>query len=98
MPYRDGIPAHRNVLPQALPLMVRPLGNNLIDLLKATSLVSFIAITDLAFAGQLIVTREGRAVEVYALLLLIYFALSLLFGLFITRIADPMLARWRPAK
>lgn len=67
----------RIVLPQAIPLMLPPFGNELIEMLKATSLVSLIALTDLTFAGNLFVEQRGHALEVYMALLFTYFVLAL---------------------
>ena len=44
----------RLVLPQAVPAMLPPAGNLLIELLKNTALVSLVTITDLTFRGQLL--------------------------------------------
>jgi polar amino acid transport system permease protein len=83
----------RVVLPQALQLMIRPFGNALIDLLKATSLVSFISIMDLTATGQALITRTGNITGVYTLILLIYFALAVCFGSFVTRVIEPLVLR-----
>ncbi|WP_255556791.1 hypothetical protein [Sodalis sp. dw_96] len=42
----------RIILPQALPFMLPPLGNLLVELLKSTSLVSMITLSDLTFSGS----------------------------------------------
>jgi polar amino acid transport system permease protein len=66
----------RVIFPQALVAMLPPFGNLLIELLKGTSLVSLITLTELTFAGKLLVRTEGRRDEVYVLVLLIYFLLA----------------------
>lgn len=68
----------RVVLPQAFVAMIPPWGNLLIELLKATSLVSLITLSDLSFKAQQINQNTLRTVEVFSLVLLIYLALSLL--------------------
>lgn len=68
----------RIVLPQAFVAMIPPWGNLLIELLKATSLVSLITLSDLAFKAQQINQNTLRTVEVYSLVLLIYLGLSVL--------------------
>lgn len=65
------------VLPQALVAMLPPFGNLLIELLKGTSLVSLITITELTFAGKVLLRTEGRRDEIYVLVLVIYFLLAL---------------------
>lgn len=41
----------RIILPLALPFMLPPLGNQLVELMKTTSLVSLITLSDLTFSG-----------------------------------------------
>jgi polar amino acid transport system permease protein len=65
------------ILPQALVAMLPPFGNLTIELLKGTSLVSLITLTELTFAGKLLLRAEGRRDEIYVLVLIIYFLLAL---------------------
>ena len=67
----------RIILPQAVAVMVPPFGNELIDMLKFTSLLSLIAIHDLAYRADAIGTTLNDLGPVYGLTLLIYFALSI---------------------
>lgn len=67
----------RIVLPQAVPAMLPPAGNLLIELLKNTALVSLITITDLTFRGQLLRSETLRTTEIFTLMLLMYFAVAL---------------------
>ncbi|GAA4339579.1 ectoine/hydroxyectoine ABC transporter permease subunit EhuC [Pigmentiphaga soli] len=64
----------RVVLPQAVPAMLPPAGNLLIELLKNSALVSLITLTDLTFSAQLLRSETFRTVEVFGLALLLYFA------------------------
>lgn len=64
------------VLPQALRRMVPPFGNLLIELLKATSLVSLITLADITFQGRLVIQSAGRMGEVFLMLMVIYFLLA----------------------
>ncbi|CUR81988.1 ectoine/hydroxyectoine ABC transporter permease subunit EhuC [Achromobacter xylosoxidans] len=68
----------RIVVPQAIPAMLPPAGNLLIELLKNTALVSLITITDLTFLGQLLRSETLRTTEIFTLMLLLYFAVALL--------------------
>jgi polar amino acid transport system permease protein len=70
----------RIILPQALPLMVPPFGNELITMLKFTALVSLVTIQDLTFRATLIGDTLGRSGPVFALTIIVYFALALIFG------------------
>lgn len=63
------------VLPQAIRVAVPPLVNAFSALLKESSLVSVLAITELTRASQLIYTRTFRAFEVYFAVGLLYFLL-----------------------
>src|SRR5882724_6681396 len=67
----------RIILPQAFVAMIPPWGNLFIELLKATSLVSFITITDLTFWAQQMNQTTLRTVEVFTLALLMYLCVSL---------------------
>jgi polar amino acid transport system permease protein len=66
----------RVVLPQALVLMLPPAGNLAIDLLKLTSLVSLVTLSDITFQGQQLRLGAGDPVVIFIVLLSIYFALS----------------------
>ena len=68
----------RLIVPQAVPAMLPPAGNLLIELLKNTALVSLITITDLTFRGQLLRSETLRTTEIFSLMLLMYFAVALL--------------------
>ena len=54
------------VLPQAARMIVPPLGNNFNYMLKATSLLSVIGISELLRTGQLLAQATTRPLEVYA--------------------------------
>jgi polar amino acid transport system permease protein len=66
----------RVVLPQAVPAMLPPFGNLLIELLKSTALVSLITLADLTFQAQVVRAATLRSGEVFALVLLLYFAVA----------------------
>ncbi|MBJ7264406.1 MAG: ectoine/hydroxyectoine ABC transporter permease subunit EhuC [Burkholderiaceae bacterium] len=68
----------RIVLPQAIPAMLPPAGNIMIELLKNTALVSLITITDLTFRGQLLRSDTLRTTDIFILVLLLYFAVAVL--------------------
>jgi polar amino acid transport system permease protein len=60
----------RIVLPQAMRFIVPPTGNQTIGMLKLTSIVSVIALSDLLYAAQ---TVYGRTFETIPLLLVACF-------------------------
>lgn len=67
------------VLPQALRIVVAPLGSQFILLMLNSSIVSVIAADDLTAAGQDIAGRTFRSFEVFIVITVIYFVLSLIF-------------------
>jgi polar amino acid transport system permease protein len=63
----------RIILPQAFATMLAPFGNLLVELLKSTSLVSLITLSDLTFSGAQVITSTGRPGQTWAVVLLLYF-------------------------
>lgn len=76
----SAVTMRRIILPQALAAMLPSFGNLIIDLLKATSLLSLITLSELTFAGKVLVQGQGRVTEVYVLVLLLYFAIAICLG------------------
>ena len=74
------------VIPQALVIMMPSFGNLLIELIKATSLVSLITLTELTFSGRQMVVTTGRSFQVWGLVLLIYFIMAYPLTLLVGRI------------
>ncbi|GAA2580539.1 ectoine/hydroxyectoine ABC transporter permease subunit EhuC [Actinomadura fulvescens] len=66
----------RVLLPQAFPLMLPPFGNLLIELLKATAIVSLISISDLMFGAEKLRASTGKSVTVYLIVLVVYFVIA----------------------
>jgi polar amino acid transport system permease protein len=61
------------VLPQTGKIILPPLVGQYLSLIKDTSIVSMIGMSELMHGGQAIVDRIGRPVEIYGLVALIYF-------------------------
>ncbi|WP_243029666.1 amino acid ABC transporter permease [Thermus altitudinis] len=70
------------ILPQALRIVVPPLVNNVVALLKDSSLASVIALTELALSGQRIISATFRPVEVYLAVAAIYLLLTTILTFF----------------
>jgi len=68
------------ILPQALPLMLPTFGNNAIELLKGTAVVSLISLSDMTFQAQVVRAQTGSTLIPFATILVLYFAMSLLIG------------------
>lgn len=66
------------VLPQALRRMIPALGNEFVTLLKDTSLLSAIAVTEIVKEGRLYISRTYAAFPTYFAIALLYFVLTFL--------------------
>ncbi|MET8948021.1 ectoine/hydroxyectoine ABC transporter permease subunit EhuC [Streptomyces sp. NPDC004542] len=64
------------LLPQAVPEMVPPFCNLLIELLKGTALVSVMGMGDLTFSANLVRLALQQSAEIYTYVLLIYFMIA----------------------
>ncbi|ONK22586.1 amino acid ABC transporter permease [Bacillus sp. VT-16-64] len=72
------------ILPQAFRRMVPPLGNELIALLKDSSLVTVIAANDLLYAGKVVAGAYARFWEPYITVAILYLLLTYIFTKIIT--------------
>jgi polar amino acid transport system permease protein len=72
-----GLTLRRVVLPQAIVAMLPPFGNLTIELMKFTSLVSFVTLAELTFTGKILFQTVGRREEIYVMVLLLYFLLAI---------------------
>jgi len=66
----------RIILPQAFLMMIPTFGNYLIELLKATAVVSLITLPDLMFQASMLQNTTLRTAESFGMVLLIYFCLA----------------------
>ena len=66
------------VIPQAFRRMLPPLGNNMISLLKDTSLVSAIGLAEMAYAARTVAGAYGRYWEPYLAVALAYWLMTFL--------------------
>jgi polar amino acid transport system permease protein len=71
------------VLPQAIRVVLPPVGNEFIMLLKDTSLVSVVAVADLTRRGREFMAAHFNPLEVWTLIALIYLILTLVSARFI---------------
>lgn len=65
------------IFPQALRMMLPEFGNYLIQVLKATSLVSLIGMADILYHGNILRASDDATLAVYSLALVFYFILAL---------------------
>jgi len=68
------------ILPQAMIRILGPLGNQLIILVKDTSLVSAIGVAELTMTGKIIIERSAASVEVFVAVALFYLVLTSVLG------------------
>jgi len=68
------------ILPQALIRILGPLGNQLIVLIKDTSLVSAIGVAELTMTGKIIIERSAASVEIFVAVALFYLVLTSFVG------------------
>jgi len=71
------------ILPQALKVVLPPVGNEFIMLLKDTSLVSVVAVTDLTRRGREFMAAHFIPIEVWTLIALLYLIMTLVSARFI---------------
>ncbi|HWV11421.1 MULTISPECIES: ectoine/hydroxyectoine ABC transporter permease subunit EhuC [unclassified Pseudomonas] len=84
----------RIILPQALLAAIPPGTNLLIELLKNTSLVSLITLSDLAFRARQLDQATFMTLEIFAMALLMYFVMAQAINLGM-RLLERRLARGR---
>ena len=60
------------ILPQAIRIVIPPIGNHFIALFKDTALVSTISVQELMFSGRLLASANFRYFDVYTLVGIIY--------------------------
>jgi polar amino acid transport system permease protein len=66
----------RIVLPQAMRVIIPPTGNETISMLKTTSLVAFIALTDLLYSAQLIYSTNYKTIQLLIVASIWYLAIT----------------------
>ena len=72
---------YKIIMPQALRLMIAPLTNVSINLLKHSSIVSVIAVFDLTTAGRDIISETYIAMEIWITVAVFYWLISASFFL-----------------
>ena len=66
----------RIILPQALKILIPPIGNDTISMLKFTSLVSVLALPDLLYSAQMIYSRTYQTIPLLIVATIWYLVLS----------------------
>lgn len=86
------------ILPQAFRRMIPPLGNELIALLKDSSLVTVIAATDLLYAGKIVAGASFRTWEPYLTVAFMYLVLTFMLSKLISYIEKRFSNSYVPMK
>ena len=76
----------RIILPQAIRVAIPPVGNTFIGMLKETSLVSVISVTELLRSAQLLIAQYYVYLPFYLGIALIYWLLSTLFSFLLNKL------------
>jgi ABC-type amino acid transport system permease subunit len=71
------------ILPQAIRVVLPPLGNDFIAMLKDSSLISVIALPEVLQQGRLWISRNFRAFEGFNSVVLVYLVMTLLLSLLV---------------
>lgn len=71
------------ILPQAIRLILPPLGNDLIAMLKDTSLISVIALPEMLQSGRLWISRNFRAFEGFNTVMILYLIMTLFLSMMV---------------
>jgi polar amino acid transport system permease protein/cystine transport system permease protein len=85
---------HRVILPQALRIVLPPIGNFSIGLLKDTAVVSAVAAPEIMFRARQLTTETFQSGQIYLLAALLYLALSLPLSLTVRRL-ERASSHWR---
>ncbi|MEE9335642.1 MAG: amino acid ABC transporter permease [Granulosicoccaceae bacterium] len=77
MGFKFGLTMRRIILPQAMPLIIPPTGNQFIAMLKDSSLVSVIGVWELMFLARTLGNKDFKHMEMLITAALIYWCLSM---------------------
>ena len=66
----------RIILPQAIRIVIPPIGNFFMSIFKDSALVSVITMRDLMFSGELLASATFKYFEIFTLVAIIYFIIS----------------------
>jgi ectoine/hydroxyectoine ABC transporter permease protein EhuD len=83
------------ILPQAIRVIVPPLGNYFISLFKDTSLVSIVTVKELMFTGQIIAATNFQYFTIFTIIGIIYLSLSYPGSLFVSYLERRMKVGYR---
>jgi polar amino acid transport system permease protein len=88
----------RIILPQTVKIVLPPIGNEFIALLKDSSLVSILAVRDIFRAGREYASVRYNYFETFTVIALVYLVLTLFFSLLVRIMENKLHARPKEAK
>jgi len=71
------------ILPQAFRVVIPPLGNEFIAMLKDSSLLAIIAIEDLMYTGKIIAGRTFQPMPVFLMVAVMYLVMTMILSMFV---------------
>jgi polar amino acid transport system permease protein len=74
------------ILPQAFVVMLPTFGNNAIELLKGTAVVSLISLADMTFQAQVVRAQTGSTAVPFLSILILYFLMAIVISATIRRL------------
>jgi His/Glu/Gln/Arg/opine family amino acid ABC transporter permease subunit len=77
---------HHIVLPQALRIVLPPLANSFIGMLKDSSLVAILSVTDLMRVGMIVAADTFRSFEAYTFVAVVYYLVTLVTARLVTQV------------
>jgi len=84
--FKFGLTMRRIILPQAVPLIIPPTGNQFIAMLKDSSLVSVIGVWELMFLARTLGQKDFRHMEMLITAALIYWCMTMVLEVIQSRI------------
>lgn len=84
--FKFGLTMRRIILPQSMPLIIPPTGNQFIAMLKDSSLVSVIGVWELMFLARTLGTKDFRHMEMLITAALMYWVLTVCLEMIQSRI------------
>jgi polar amino acid transport system permease protein len=66
------------ILPQAIRVVLPPMGNEFISLLKDSSLVSVVSVADLTTRGRQFASKHATPIETWSMVALLYLVMTIL--------------------
>jgi polar amino acid transport system permease protein len=88
MPERNVM--RRIVLPQAVRIVIPPIGNDFVAMIKDSALISTIAVQELLWRAQTAGRQEFRTLQALAIAALVYWVLTIIFSYFQQRLEQRM--------